>query len=373
MEEENNCHIIIDNGTNEVKAGFSKEEVPKIVFPNILLIKCDEFQIKDYFVFNYSYDNIEIDKDFDLNLKYPIENGTVTDWNDMEKIWDKAFEKLGVSPSEYNVMITENSLNTKINREKISEIMFENFDVPGLYITNPAVLSLISSGRFSGIVIDSGEGITSFVPIFDGYSLQNSKLRMDLAGKDITDYLVKNLEESGVSFNTLVQKKIISKLIKEKTCYVAFDFEKEKNNYKSMTYEMPDGKLINVKDERFRAPEILFHPEMSGKYFGGIHQFCCDSINKSDVDLKKDLYNCIYLSGGSTLFSGLSERLTKEIQKIAPEIMKYKVRVIADTERKYSAWIGGALLSSDSNFDSMWITRDEYNEDGPSIIHKKCF
>ena len=178
-------------------------------------------------------------------------------------------------------------------------------------------------------------------------------------------------EVKGVKFETINEKKLISKNIKENTCYVALDFEKEKTNYKSMTYKMPDGKEINIKDQRFRIPEILFYPEICGKYIDGIAQNCYNSINKSDNDLKRDFYSGIYLSGGSTLFQGLPERLTKEIQILAPE-MKHKLRVIADPKRNYTSWIGGAILSI-SSFDSMWITIDEYNENGTSMLYRKCF
>ena len=142
---------------------------------------------------------------------------------------------------------------------------------------------------------------------------------------------------------------------------------------KEMSYEMPDGTVIKVKDQRFRAPEILFHPEQCGKEPGGVDQKCFDSINKSDIDVRKDLYQCIVLSGGTTMFTGLPERLTKEVKALAPESMKNNVKVIAVPERKYSVWIGGSILSSISTFGCMWITREEYNESGPQVVHRKCF
>ena len=307
-----------------------------------------------------------------LNLKYPIERGIVNHWDDMEKVLEHTFDELRAWPEDHNVMLTEAPKNPKTNREKMAKIMFESFNVPGLYIAIQAVLSLYSAGKFTGIVCDSGDGVTNFVPIFDGYALPHSILRMDLAGRDITDYLIKLLNEVGVSLTTTAEREI-AKDIKEKTCYVALDFEEEKKNYKEMSYEMPDGTVIKVKDQRFRVPEILFHPENCGKEAGGIDQKCYDSINKSDIDVRKDLYQCIVLSGGTTMFSGLPERLTKDVKALAPESMKNNVKVIAVPERKYSVWIGGSILSSISTFGSMWITKDEYQESGTSIVHRKCF
>ena len=366
-------NVIIDNGTGYCKAGFSGEEGPRAVFPaivgrpkNVAIMAGAEN--KDFYVGLQAEEKRGI-----LNLKYPIEHGIVNDWDDMEKVWEHTFtNELRVSPEEHNVMLTEAPMNPKGNREKMATIMFESFNVPGLYIAIQAVLSLYSAGKFTGIVCDSGDGVTHFVPIFDGYALPHSILRMDLAGRDITDYLIKLLNEVGVSLTTTAEREI-AKDIKEKTCYVALDFEEEKKNYKEMSYEMPDGTVIKVKDQRFRVPEILFHPENCGKEAGGIDQKCYDSINKSDIDVRKDLYQCIVLSGGTTMFSGLPERLTKDVKALAPESMKNNVKVIAVPERKYSVWIGGSILSSISTFGSMWITKDEYQESGTSIVHRKCF
>ena len=372
-EDEGKANIIIDNGSGYCKAGFSGEEGPRAVFPAIvgrpknpgIMVGAEK---KDYFVGLQAEEKRGI-----LHLSYPIEHGIVTDWNDMEKIWDHTFaNELRVTPEEHNVMLTEAPINPKHNREKMAQIMFETFNVQGLYIAIQAVLSLYSAGKFTGIVCDSGDGVTHMVPIYDGYSLPHCVLRMDLAGRDITDHLIKILNEVNVSLTTSAEREI-AKDIKEKVCYIALDPETEINEVKEMSYEMPDGTVIKVKDQRFRAPEILFHPEQCGKEPGGVAQKCFDSINKSDIDVRKDLYQCIVLSGGTTMFSGLPERLTKEIKALAPESMKNNVKVIAVPERKYSVWIGGSILSSISTFGCMWITREEFNESGPQVVHRKCF
>ena len=365
-------NIIIDNGTGYFKAGFSGEYEPTVVFPAIVgrpknvafmgLAKSNDF----YVGLQAEY------KRGILNLKYPIEHGIVNDWDDMEKVWEHTFDELRANPEDHNVMLTEAPKNPKTNREKMAKIMFESFNVPGLYIAIQAVLSLYSYGKFTGIVCDSGDGVTHFVPIFDGYALPHSILRMDLAGRDITDYLINLLNEVGVSLTTSAEREI-AKDIKEKTCYVALDFEEEKRHYKEMSYEMPDGTVIKVKDQRFRVPEILFHPENYRKEARGIAQKCYDSINLSDIDIRKDLYQCIVLSGGTTMFRGLPERLSKDVKSLAPEKMKDEVKVIAIPERKNSVWIGGSILSSISTFDSMLITKEEFQESGVSIVHRKCF
>ena len=291
----------------------------------------------------------------------------------MEKIWGHIFtNELRVDPVKYNVMLTEPPNNPKENREKMAQIMFEIFDIPGLYIANTDVLVLYSSGKFTGIVADSGEGVTHFSPIFDGFSLPHVTIRLDLAGRDLTEYMIKLLNESGQRFSTSAEKEIV-KSIKEKACYVALDFEEELKSVETFDYELPDGTLVMVRDQRIRCPEALFKPALIGKDGIGFGQACYDSIQKCDIDIRKDLYNCVVLSGGNTMFNGFPERLTKEIKALAPESIREEIKVIASPERKYSVWIGGSILSSLSNFESNWITKTEYEENGATIVHRKCF
>jgi len=313
-----------------------------------------------------------------LILKYPIEHGIIDNWDDMEKIWHHTFfNELRVSPEEHNVLLTEAPLNPKNNRERMTQIMFEVFNTPGIYIAIQAVLSLYSAGKTTGIVMDAGDGVTHFVPIFEGYAFPHAIVRINLAGRDLTDYLLKILSERGMHLTSSAEREIV-KDIKEKLTYVSLDYEEEmKSSTKTSTteaqYEMPDGEVITIGNERFRCPEVLFKPSLIGKEFEGIHDQCYKSIQKSDVDVRKDLYSNIVLSGGTTMFPGLPERLTKEVQKLAPSATSSKVKVVAMPERKYSVWIGGSILSSLSNFQVMWITKSEYDESGAQIVHRKCF
>ena len=179
-------------------------------------------------------------------------------------------------------------------------------------------------------------------------------------------------EGSGTSFSTAAEKEIC-KAIKEKVCYAALDFEDELRCVEPFVYELPDGTQVVVKDQRIKCPEALFKPAMAGKNGKGFGQICYDSIQKCDIYIRKDFYNCIVLSGGNTMFNGLPERFTKEMKALVPESMKEEIKVIASPERKFAAWIGGSILSSISSFESEWITIEEYEEYGTTIIHRKCF
>lgn len=360
--------IIIDLGSGFIKAGFSGDEAPMAIFPTVVgRPRHNLADLKDYYVGDEALAKRGI-----LSLKYPIEHGIVTMWDELEILIKYTLQAaLRVAPEIQSVLLTEAPLNPKQNREKITEIMFEEINVKALFLVPSAVLSLYASGRTTGLVVDSGYGVTHTLPIFQGYALGYACNRLDIGGLGVTFNLIKIFTERGYSFTTTRDQEIVND-IKEKLCYVAEDFEEELSAADTSSdieknYGLPDGNVITVGSERFRAPEVMFKPSLIGIETGGLHDLAYHSIMTIDQDVRTELFANIVLAGGNTMFEGITERMEKEISRLA----KRPVKVIAPPERKFSAWIGGSILTSLSTFEEMWIVRQQYDHYGPGVINKK--
>jgi centractin len=360
-----NVPLVLDNGSGTIRAGFAGTDLPAAYFPSYVgrpkhtRVLAGALE-GDVFIGPRAQELRGL-----LKIKYPLEHGVVTDWDDMERIWTYIYDhELKTLSEEHPVLLTEPPQNPRTNREMAAQILFEQFNVPAVYMSIQAVLSLYASGRTTGIVLDSGDGVTHAVPVYEGFAINNSVRRIDVAGRDVTEQMQLLLRKNGHVFHTSAEKEIV-RIMKEKTSYVSLDPRKEEKEWsqglwkadkREVTYELPDGKKIKIGAERFRAPEILFDPEIIGLEYPGVHQMLVDSINRVDMDLRKNLFANIVLSGGTTLTKGFGDRLLMELQRQA--VKDTHIKIFAPPERKYSTWIGGSILAGLSTFRKVSMLTD---------------
>jgi actin-related protein 2 len=262
--------------------------------------------------------------------------------------------------------------------------MLDHYGFKGVYVSIQAVLTLYAQGLQTGVVIDSGDGVTHIVPVYEGYALPHLTRRLDVAGRDITRYLIKLLLLRGYAFNRSADFETVRQL-KEELCYIGYDLELEHKLAVETTvlvesYTLPDGRIIKVGSERFEAPEALFQPHLVDVESGGVAELLFNSIQSADMDIRPELYKNIVLSGGSSMYPGLPSRLEKEVKQLylgkvldgdASRLKKFKIRVEDPPRRKHMVFLGGAVLGDIMrDKESFWVSREEWKVDGVKALDK---
>ncbi|KAK4051732.1 Arp2/3 complex subunit, actin nucleation center [Microbotryomycetes sp. JL221] len=382
--------LVVDNGTGFVKCGYAGSNFPAHVFPSIIgrpILRTEErgssaetANIRDIMVGDLASDYRSY-----LQLSQPMEHGIVKNWDDMRHLWDYTFyEKLRVDPAGRKVLLTEPPMNPTKNREKMCEVMFEDYKFQGVYVAIQAVLTLYAQGLQTGVVVDSGDGVTHIVPVYDGFSLPHLTRRLDVAGRDVTRYLIKLLLMRGYAFNRTADFETVRQ-IKEKLCYTSYDLDLDRKLSDETTtlvesYELPDGRVIKVGSERFEAPECMFQPHLVDVEQPGMAELLFNTVQAAPVDVRAELYKHVVLSGGSSMYPGLPSRLEKELKQLYlskvlhgdPErLNKFKVRIEDPPRRKHMVFLGGAVLADImKNMESFWITKAEWDEQGARAVDK---
>ncbi len=360
--------IVMDNGTALSKIGFAGDDNPRFIIPTVptspLISRAG--MIRPVTVSDNIRHSTIIQKKF-IHGKSPLDRGIITDWNAMENFWRSVFyDKLRIDPTRHPVILAETPLNTAENKNKMAQIMLEKIGVESLLIILQPSLSLYASQCTTGCVVDIGEGVTKIVPISEGYVFTPAIHLMDIAGQDITKYLLRLLREAGYSLTSTVEKQMAID-IKETLCYVSSDIKKEiedlkRSPSKVKIFKTPEGEEIKLKSEQFMAPECLFQPYIIGKELPSLHESIIAAISLCDMNLRREFYSNIILSGGSSNFPGLKERIKNEISKRVPESIE--VNIIAPQEREISAWIGGSIIGSIPSFSNIALTKEQYLERG---------
>ena len=305
-------------------------------------------------------------------------------WDDMQHLWDFTFaDKLRVDPRGRKVLLTEPPMNPIKNRSQMCEVMFERYGFDGVYVAIQAVLALYAQGLSSGVVVDSGDGVTHIVPVYESTVLNHLTKRLDVAGRDVTRNLIALLLRRGYALNRTADFETVRQ-IKEKLCYVSYDLSLDQRLAEDTTvlvesYTLPDGRVIRVGSERFEAHECLFKPHLEHVEDPGMGETLFNTIQKADVDVRSSLYRAIVLSGGSSMYPGLPSRLEKELKQLwltrvlggNPERLnvsplssrlyhrwprsrlliclrsqKFKVRIEDPPRRRHMVFLGGAVLAN---------------------------
>ena len=369
-------HCVIDNGSGYMKAGFSGEEAPKVMFPTMV----GKTKVEGIYVGDEKKESIigsEAEKKFGiLNISYPIQGGIIVNWDEMERIWANTFYgELKISPEEHNLLLSESPFITRKDREKMLEMMFETFNCASTYLVAQSVLAAYSVGKSTGISIDCGHTSLNFAPIYEGFLQRHCVQHIPIAGKDINDILINLLIKNGQVIDSKMQKQSIIKA-KESFCFLRYDNEDEiekKKEEETKEWELPDKKKITISKERFQATEVLFDPKQFGYDYPNFQELFKKTVKGIDSDLREIMLANIIFNGGTTLIKGFKNRVTQEIEQ-AGQDYEFKKKVHTYPEAQFMAWLGGSILTSLTNFENLWITKAEYKEEGKAtIVHKKCF
>lgn len=314
-----------------------------------------------------------------------MENGIVRNWEDMEHLWNYTFfDKLSITPKDHKILLTEPPQNPLKNREKLVQEMFEKYGFGAANVSIQAMLTLYAQGLLTGVVVDTGDGVTHVVPVYDGFVPQHLIRRLDVAGRHVTSYFIKLLMLRGYAFNRTADFDTVRQ-IKEKLCYVAYNIQEERKLALETTclmesYTLPDGRVIKLGRERFEAPECLFNPSLVDSEKAGMADMVFDMIQDADIDTRPEYYKHIVLSGGSSMYPGLPSRLEKDLKdRYLKEVLKgneermkkFKIKIEDPPRRKHMVFLGGSVLADImKDKPEFWITKQEYEEQGLRILSK---
>jgi len=379
---------VCDNGTGFVKCGYGGDNFPQYIFPSMIgrpLMRYEEefkdVELKDVMVGDECAKYRHM-----LETSYPVENGIVKDWVGMKYLYDYTFyERMKIEPKNHKILLTEPPLNPRENQAKMLQAMFEVYGFQAAKVNIQAMLVLYAQGLLTGVVVDSGDGVTHVVPVWEGICPPTLIKRLNVAGRHITRQLIKLLQVRGYAFNRSADFETV-RLIKEKLCFVGYDLEVEKRlaletTTLNTTYTLPDGRVIKMNIERYEAPEVLFNPHLIDEEKPGMQHLLFNMIQEADVDLRPSFYQHIVLSGGSTMFPGLPSRLEKEMKELYLEkvlkgdksrLSKFKLRIEDPPRRKHMVFLGGSVLADImKDRPEFWISQKEWKEQGERIIGKK--
>lgn len=358
---------IIDDGSFRCKAGLASDKTPKVVFPSLIGRSQGSGKIDEYI------GDAAFARRSALNIEYPIQLGEIKNWDDMEKIWDHCLSsELSIDRREHPVVLSDIANNHMKNRERMTQIMLESLSVPAVYICSRAIMALYGVGRGTGIVVDSGYGMTQIVPICKN-EIQPAGVFASCGGRDITNHLTKLLTDKYPFLNGSVDPETIRD-IKESLCYMAEDMWGGKSSSATKQslnkeYKLPDGQTINLDTERFNCAQVMYNPELIDSKLSGLQDATYSAVRRCDHAIHNDLYSNILILGGTSKIKGFDNRFKTELTPLAPPLQN--INILDTPDREFTSWVGSAATASLSSFQEFSLSKAEYEEVGPSIVRRK--
>jgi actin-related protein 2 len=393
--------IVCDNGTGFVKCGFAGENFPRHTFQSMLgkpMLRAEDGEIdskiklKDIMIGDEAANARQY-----LEIRYPLENGQIKNWDDMELLWKHTFhDVMGICGEDYDcsgktAFLTEAPYNPDTNRAKMLKIMFETFNFDRVTVQTQALLTLYAQGELTGVVLDSGDGVSHAVAVYKGFSLEKLTQRLDVAGRKVTEYLCSLLCQRGYQLYSTNDFETVRE-IKEEFCFTAYDIDKAREFSRETTcwmktYTLPDGTEIKLGGEQFEAAEAMFDPTLVNCMQPGVATMLHNLIQGAETDIKKSLYEHIVLSGGSTMYPGFPTRLEKELTAKYLEVMdgnkramrNFRLHIQDPPSRKNLVYLGASVLGNimeeqeaEGNIvPNFWVTRKDYDEKGAKLAAKQ--
>lgn len=402
--------IVGDVGHYESKIGFAGEDMPKFVCPSTIghTLSSTSLTKKKKGSFYVGTNALFADKkDHSFSVSPPraqteAHSGSLTDWEVMEQLWSFAYDQLSLQSNEHPVLVTDSCFSSDASKESYAELMFETFEAPCMYLAYDAVLSAFSHGKTDAVVVDCGSSATRVVPIHQGYVLHGAAQRASQLGGDVLTNAVESLKSNIAGANLLSHYALTMARRLKLECFKLpaptehYMRMRDVNDLKaavcclspgpftqgmavpSASYTLPDGTTLTYTSERFQIAELMFNPAPSVSDApsvspSGLHHVVFDSIQACDVDLRTELLTNLLLCGGGSCLENLNTRLTYEMSRLVPSIFKVRTVTATALEKRFSVFTGGSILASLGTFQQMWISREEYDEVGSSLINSRCF
>jgi actin len=359
-----NLTVVLDIGQFSAKAGFAGEDMPSQVF--FTIVGTPKYRPIDYEYASIRKDDFYVGDEIQsiglYKIFYPINKGIIQDWLSFEKIIDYIFYNLRVDPSLVNVLFAVHPLFPYSDLKKLFELFLEKYQCNAFYPVLDSMLTLYAGGFQTGLVVEIGDSLTRITPIYQGYKLDHAIKHLDIGGRTLTKFMEKMLGEGGFSADSSIRRELV-RALKEKACFVSLDYKEDLKRVEQYEkeYSLPDGSTISLARERFEVPELLFNPSLELEEIS-LPEAILDVIEMCDIDIRPDLLNNIFLSGGSSMFPNIKSRIYQELEvELARRSKKSQIiKIIAPRERIFSVWVGGSILAMIPEFKQNWVTRAKY-------------